>query len=437
MAGELEAYAKKNNIKYFLFNFTDLFGTQRAKLVPAEMATRMQKAGAGFAGFATWLDQTPAHPDVLVMPDPDAIIPLPWKPGVAWVAGDPWMSGKPLEQAPRLALKRMVDKHKKNNMQLMVGCEPEFHLINADGSAPSDARDTQEKPCYDQAAIMRRLDVITEICTTMTELGMRPYQNDHEDANGQFEINWDFNDALTTADQLCFFKFMVKQIAEKHGLRATFMPKPFINLSGNGCHAHLSVWDNGRKKNLFEDDADKDGMGLSQLGYNFIGGLMHHAESLVAITNPTVNSYKRINAPRTLSGATWSPNTVTYGGNNRTHMVRIPDNGRCEFRLPDPAANPYLMLAGIMAAGMDGVTKKMNPGKRLDIDMYAEGHTVKDAKKLPLNLLDALRNLEASTLLRSEIGDEVMSGYLKLKNNEWNQYCRHLTQWERDTTLDC
>jgi glutamine synthetase type III len=437
MAGELEAYAKKHKINYFLFNFTDLFGTQRAKLVPAEMATRMQKSGAGFAGFATWLDQTPAHPDVLVMPDPDAIIPLPWKPGVAWVAGDPWMSGKPLEQAPRLALKRIVEKHKANNMQLMVGCEPEFHLINADGSAPSDARDTQEKPCYDQAAIMRRLDVITEICTTMTELGMKPYQNDHEDANGQFEINWDFNNALTTADQLCFFKFMVKQIAEKHGMRATFMPKPFINLSGNGCHAHLSVWDNARKNNLFEDEGDKDGMGLSQLAYNFIGGLMHHADALVAITNPTVNSFKRINAPRTLSGATWSPNTITYGGNNRTHMVRIPDAGRCEFRLPDPAANPYLMLAGIMAAGMDGVAKKMDPGKRLDIDMYADGHTVKNAKKLPLNLLDALRNLEANKLLRAEIGEEVMSGYLKLKHAEWNQYCRHLTQWERDTTLDC
>jgi glutamine synthetase len=437
MAGELEAYAKKNKINYFLFNFTDLFGNQRAKLVPAEMANRMQKSGAGFAGFATWLDQTPAHPDVLVMPDPDAIIPLPWKPGVAWVAGDPWMSGKPLEQAPRLALKRLVEKYKKDNMVLMAGCEPEFHLVNADGSAPSDPRDSQEKPCYDQAAIMRRLDVITEICTTMTQLGMKPYQNDHEDANGQFEINWDFNDALTTADQLCFFKFMVKQIAEKHGLRATFMPKPFINLSGNGCHAHLSVWDKSRKKNLFEDNNDKEGMGLSQLAYNFIGGLMHHAESLVAITNPTVNSYKRINAPRTLSGATWSPNTVTYGGNNRTHMVRIPDNGRCEFRLPDPAANPYLMLAGILAAGMDGVDKKMNPGKRLDIDMYAMGHTIKDAKKLPLNLLDALRNLENNKLLRAEIGEEAISGYLKLKHNEWNQYCRHLTQWERDTTLDC
>jgi glutamine synthetase len=282
---------------------------------------------------------------------------------------------------------------------------------------------------------MRRLDVISEICTTMVQLGWGPYQNDHEDANGQFEINWSFNDALTTADQLAFFKFMVKSIAEKHGLRATFMPKPFVNLTGNGCHVHLSVWDKEGKTNLFHDS--KDEMGLSKTAYNFLGGLIHHADSLVAITNPTVNSYKRINAPRTISGATWSPNTVTFGGNNRTHMVRIPDEGRTEFRLPDGAANPYLMMAGILAAGLHGLDEKMDPGKRLDIDMYAEGHTVKNAKKLPLNLLDALRNFEKNTYLREALGEEVCAAYLKLKHNEWNQFCRHLTQWERDTTLDC
>jgi glutamine synthetase type III len=432
---ELAHYAKETGVKFFLFNFTDLFGVQRAKLVPAEAAARMQKAGAGFAGFATWLDQTPAHPDILVMPDTKAIIRLPWRPDVAWVAGEPWMNGEPLPQAPRVVLRKLTEQYAKKNMQLMAGVEPEFHLINADGSAVSDHRDTAEKPCYDQAAIMRRLDVIAEICTTMTELGWGPYQNDHEDANGQFEINWNFNNALTTADQVAFFKFMVKSIAEKHGLRATFMPKPFINLTGNGCHVHLSVWDNARKTNLFEDA--KGELGVSQLGYHFIGGLMHHAAAMCAITNPTVNSYKRINAPRTISGATWSPSSITYGGNNRTHMVRIPDGGRAEYRLPDCAANPYLLLASILVAGMHGVEKQIDPGKRLDIDMYAEGHTVKDAKKLPLNLLDALRTFEQDSYLQEMLGKEVCAGYLKLKNNEWNQYCRHLTQWERDTTLDC
>jgi glutamine synthetase len=269
----------------------------------------------------------------------------------------------------------------------------------------------------------------------MVKLGWQPYQNDHEDANGQFEINWNFNDALRTADQLSFFKFMVKSVAEKHGLRATFMPKPFANLTGNGCHVHISVWDRYGKNNLFHDG--KGELGLSSTAYHFLGGLMHHAQSLTAITNPTVNSYKRINAPPTLSGATWSPNSVTFGGNNRTHMVRVPDEGRIEFRLADGAANPYLLMAVILAAGMHGVDEKLDPGKRLDIDMYAEGHKVKDAKKLPLNLMDAIRNFSKDSYLQAALGTEFSEAFMKLKTNEWNSYCRHLTQWERETTLDC
>ena len=435
MASDLARYAKDNSVRFFLFNFTDLFGTQRAKLVPAEAVQGMQKSGAGFAGFATWLDMTPAHPDLFVMPDAASVLQLPWRPEVAWVAGDPWMDGKPVAQAPRLVLKGLIDKAAQQGLRLMAGVEPEFHLINADGSGISDHRDTQEKPCYDQSAIMRRFDVISEICSTMVKLGWQPYQNDHEDANGQFEINWNFNDALTTADQLSFFKFMVKSVAEKHGLRATFMPKPFANLTGNGCHVHISVWDRDGKNNLFHDG--KGELGLSSTAYHFLGGLMHHAQSLTAITNPTVNSYKRINAPPTLSGATWSPNSVTFGGNNRTHMVRVPDEGRIEFRLADGAANPYLLMAVILAAGMHGVDEKLDPGKRLDIDMYAEGHKVKDAKKLPLNLMDAIRNFSRDSYLQAALGTEFSEAFMKLKTNEWNSYCRHLTQWERETTLDC
>lgn len=435
MAKDLAKFAKDKGVKFFLFNFTDLFGTQRAKLVPAEAVGGMQKSGAGFAGFASWLDMTPAHPDMFVMPDADSVIQLPWKPEVAWVAGDPWMDGKPVAQAPRNVLKKMMSESEEHGIKMMAGVEPEFHLISADGTEISDERDIQEKPCYDQSAVMRRFDVISEICTTMTGLGWGPYQNDHEDANGQFEINWDFNDALTTADQLCFFKFMVKSIAEKHGLRATFMPKPFANLTGNGCHVHISGWDLKGKKNLFHDK--KEEMGLSPMCYNFLGGLMHHAEGFVAITNPTVNSYKRINAPATLSGATWSPSSITFGGNNRTHMVRIPDEGRIELRLADGAANPYLLMATILAAGLHGIKEDMSPGKRLDIDMYAEGHKVRGAKKLPLNLLDAIRNFAKDRYLRDAMGSEFSEAYIKLKTNDWNKYAGHLTQWERDNTLDC
>ncbi|MGO7367834.1 type III glutamate--ammonia ligase, partial [Rhizobium ruizarguesonis] len=226
----------------------------------------------------------------------------------------------------------------------------------------------------------------------------------------------------------------VKSVAEKHGLRATFMPKPFKGLTGNGCHAHISVWDIDGKVNAF---ADKEmPFGLSAQGKTFLGGIMKHASALAAITNPTVNSYKRINAPRTTSGATWAPNTVTWTGNNRTHMVRVPGPGRFELRLPDGAVNPYLLQAIIIAAGLDGIRSQADPGRHYDIDMYAEGYLVKDAPRLPLNLLDALRAYDADEGLKEAIGAEFSAAYLKLKHQEWNAFCSHFTQWERDSTLD-
>jgi glutamine synthetase len=434
MPVDLSVEARERGIKYFLISYVDLFGTLRAKLAPASAIGDMAKEGAGFAGFASWLDMTPADPDVLAIPDPASLVQLPWKPEVGWLAADPYMSGKLVEQAPRNILKRMVAKAAEKGLELKTGVECEFFLLSPDGGAISDAADTQSKPCYDQSALMRRYDVISEICDCMLDLGWAPYQNDHEDANGQFEMNWQYDDALVTADRMAFFKYMVKAIAEKHGLRATFMPKPFANLTGSGCHVHVSLWQGG--KNLFEDG--NDGLGLSRTAYNFIGGVMNAAQELCSITNPTVNSYKRINAPVTTSGATWSPNTVTYTGNNRTHMIRIPAGGRFEFRLADGATNPYLLPAALLAAGLDGIAKATDPGKPLTIDMYAEGHKAPpDTKKLPLNLLDALRITEKSQLLRRELGDEFVDSYVKLKTREWNDYARHLTEWERANTLDC
>jgi len=430
MSTDLKKKGKELGIKYFLISFTDLFGAQRAKLVPLDAIGGVQKSGAGFAGFATWLDMSPADSDLFARPDPESLIQLPWKPEVGWLAADLWMDGKEVEQAPRNMLKRLIAK---SGCEMKSGIEPEMFLVNPDGTQISDASDTAEKPCYDQQALLRRYDVITEICDGMIQLGWGPYQNDHEDANGQFEMNWNYGPALQTADQHAFYKFMAKSIAEKHGLRATFMPKPFVNLTGSGCHAHVSLWDG--KKNLFEDPAGE--LGVSQLGYHFIGGLMHNTDAICALTNPTVNSYKRINAPRTTSGATWAPNSITYTGNNRTHMIRIPDAGRFEFRLGDGAANPYLLQAAILAAGLDGMQNKRDPGKRLDINMYTDGHKVKGARKLPLNLLDALRSFESSKATRAMFGDEFVTAYSKLKMQEWNNHCRHLSQWERDNTLDC
>ncbi len=434
MAVDLDKVAKSEGIKYFLISFVDLFGVLRSKLVPARAIGQMQEDGAGFAGFAAWLDMTPAHPDMFSVPDPDSLTQLPWKPEVAWLAGDLWMDGKPVEASPRVALKRQIEKMAAQDLYMKSGVECEYFLINSDGTAIADDRDTQEKPCYDQAALMRRFDIISEICDCMIDFGWNPYQNDHEDANGQFEMNWDYDDALITADRHVFFKFMVKTIAENHGLRATFMPKPFPNLTGNGCHAHVSVWDKSGSVNKFLDDGDE--MGLSKLAYQFLGGVMHNADSLAAIFNPTVNSYKRIDATVTLSGATWSPNAISYSGNNRTHMVRIPDPGRFELRLMDCAANPYLLQAGVLAAGLDGIANQRDPGQRLDINMYTEGHKIRRIRRLPLNLLDAVRLFDKSKVLREAFGDELVSSYVKLKLEDWRSYATTIGQWERDHTLD-
>ncbi len=434
MAKKLAAYANEKGIKFFMISYTDLFGSQRAKLVPARMIEDMEEDGAGFAGFATWLDLTAAHPDMMAVPDADAAIQLPWKPEVAWLPANPVMERNSVAQAPRNVLRRLVEECAKDGLRVKTGVEPEFFLLAPCGTKVADEYDTAKKPCYDQLAIMRMYDVISQVSNYMEDLGWEPYQSDHEDATGQFEMNWKYDDVLATSDKLSFFKFMLKSVAEQHGLRATFMPKPFQGLTGNGLHAHISVWSTDGKTNAFADS--KNPLGLSEQGHHFLGGIMKHGSALTAICNPTVNSYKRINAPRTSSGSTWAPNSLTWTGNNRTHMVRVPGPGRFELRLPDGAANPYLLNAVILAAGLDGVRTKADPGPRSDVNMYTEGHLIKGGPKLPLNLLDALRAYDADTTLKAMMGEEFSSAYLKLKHEEWNSFVSHFSRWEHENTLD-
>ena len=435
MTQDLAAIAKSKKIKYFLISFVDLFGNLRAKLVPAAAIGGMQKDGAGFAGFAAWLDMEPSEPDMFGVPDPGSLIQLPWKPEVAWLAADLWMNGEPVESSPRVALKRQVEAARAKNCRVKTGVECEFFLIDPSGEQLSDPGDNQAKPCYDQAALMRRFDVVREICDAMLTLGWGPYQNDHEDANGQFEQNWDYDDALVTADRHTFYKYMVKSIAEAHGYRATFMPKPFAHLTGNGCHAHVSVWDRAGKKNRFLSKRGE--LGLSKLAYDFLGGIMHNAEAMAALYAPTVNSYKRLDAGVTSSGASWSPNSITYSGNNRTHMVRVPEAGRFELRLMDGASNPYLMQAAIIASGLDGINNQRDPGKRLDVNMYSDQVKIKNVRKLPGNLLDALRLFKSSKVARAAFGPNLVDSYVKLKMAEWDRFTREITAWERAHTLDC
>ena len=441
MGKNLTSIAKAKKIKYFLISFVDLFGVLRSKLVPTRSIAEMQKNGAGFGGFAAWLDMTPADPDIFAIPDTDSLIQLPWNKEVGWLASDLYMNGKPVEASPRVMLKNQINKLSKKNLTMKSGVECEYFLLTPDASNIADPRDIQSKPCYDQLALMRRYDLIKEICDSMIELGWGPYQNDHEDANGQFEMNWDYSECLMTADRHTFFKFMVKSLAEKHGLRASFMPKPFQNLTGNGCHAHISVWQGNNNK--FLDKGDR--LGLSKLAYNFLGGIMKNAESLSAFFNPTINSYRRINAPPTKSGASWSPSSISYSGNNRTHMIRIPDDGRFELRLMDGSANPYLLQAGVIAAGLYGLNNKSNPGEPLNCNMYTDYKQYPDLAKLPDDLEESLEKLNESKNIKEAFGDEVINSYIKLKNLELDNFNEEesfdkrspVTEWEKNNTLDC
>ncbi|GFE68001.1 type III glutamate--ammonia ligase [Chroococcus sp. FPU101] len=436
MTDPLSQIAHQKGIRYFLICFTDLFGVQRAKLVPSQAIDLLAANGAGFAGFAAWLDMTPADPDILAIPDPNSLFQLPWRPDVAWMPADLYsVDGKPIIQTPRLVLKSVLSQAEERGYRVRTGVECEYFLLSAEGHQLSDPRDRSSKPCYDQESLMRRFDVISEICDGMLNLGWGPYQNDHEDANGQFEMNWTYADALCTADRHAFFKYMVKSIAEKHGLRATFMPKPFPHLTGNGCHTHLSVWDNAGTTNLFYDPEGE--LGLSSLAYQFIGGVLHSAQALCAFTNPTINSYKRIHAPVTASGATWSPSTISYSGNNRTHTIRIPDAGRFELRLADGAANPYLLPAALIALGLDGIEQKRDPGPRYDNNSYTDPLPKGTVKSLPIHLLDALRSLETNTILANALNNGFVKSYLKLKYQEWRDYSKQISPWELEQTINC
>ena len=436
---DLAQRVQELNLRFLLISFTDLFGIQRAKLVPASAVAGMAWDGAGFAGFAAWLDLSPADGDVMAIPAAATLTPLPWQPEVGWVAAELQLNGQPMEQCPRRLLRRQLERAAERGFEFRSGVEAEFFLLDPSGERIGDSADSQEKPCYDQLALMRRYPLIGPLLEAMEQLDWGPYQADHEDANGQFEVNWTYANALTTADRHAFFKVMVKSLAEQQGLRASFMPKPFAALTGNGCHTHLSLWgaagSTNAGSNLFPDPCGE--LGLSSLAYHFLGGLLAHAPALCAITTPTVNSYRRLAAAPTSSGATWSPGGISYTGNNRTHMARIPDNQRLELRLPDGSAHPYLLQAAILAAGLDGIERQLDPGPRHDNDNYAQPLGPDQCQRLPADLGEALTAFAADTALRQGLGEEFCQSYERLRRRQWEQQRGDISDAERSWSLDC
>ena len=420
--------AQELGIKFFLVSYTDLLGGTRAKLVPAAKMASVEQDGAFFCSFASNLGLGPDAAEIAAIPDPESLIQLPWEPSVGWVASDVYFEGKPFPAAPRMILNRVLDQCAAMGYTYKAGVEAEFFLLKQTetGYAIADDKDTAERPCYDQLNLMRQFDLISTLVDYMEQLGWGPYQCDHEDANGQFELNWTYSDAKTTGDRHVFFKYMVKTLAEKQGLTATFMPKPFSHITGSGGHIHNSLWQGDT--NSFEAGADNGG--LSPVGYNFLGGVLNHAKGLTALFAPTVNSYRRLGASMTASGSTWTPRYISYGGNNRTHMIRIPEAGRFECRLVDGSANLYLALAGLLAAGLDGIKKETDPGDRIDENLFVRGSEFPDLETLPPNLYEAMQALKQNDLLMDTLGELGAKTFLEFKEKEWNAFCSQVTDWE-------
>ena len=436
---EARARSEKDGIEFYFAQFVDMYARPSAKLVPASNFESLMNDGAGFAGFAAGeIGQVPADPDIAAIPDPTSYTPVPWQPGLARFACDITVEGESWPYCPRTILRNVLARAKDMGYQFKIGIELEYFLIqqNEDGSIEiADKYDTLEKPCYDMAGLTRRYDFLTTVSKYCNQLGWGNYANDHEDANGQFEQNFEYDDALVSCDRAIFFRYMVHTLAEQHGMIATFMPKPFSSLTGNGCHFHMSLW-NG-ETNVFHDSADARGLGLSSLAYNFVGGLTKHARAYSAITAPTVNSYKRLKLGSTTSGATWSPMWISYGRNNRTQMLRIPDAGRIEDRTIDGSCNPYLAAAAVLSAGLDGIENGLEPGEPNRDNLYAASYdelTARGLQTLPTNLLDATRELEGNAVLRKALGrgrdEDYVDYYVRTKRDEWARYHEQVTPWE-------
>ena len=445
-ADEVRRVVSEQGIQFLFAQFVDMHGKPSAKLVPAHHIDDLLTDGAGFAGFAAGdIGQGPHDPDMIAIPDPRSLTILPWKPNVARLACDVTVEGEAWPFCPRTILRNALARAKELGFEPRIGAELEYFLLRRTedgGIAPADPLDTLDLPCYDMRALTRNLDFVSLVSQSVTSLGWDNYATDHEDANGQFEQNFQFADALTTCDRAIFFRYMVESLAQERGLLATFMPKPFANLTGNGCHFHFSLWRDG--ENLFECDPADDprGLGLSPLAYNFIGGLKAHAKAYIALTAPTVNSYKRLVVGAPNSGATWAPAYISYGYNNRTQMLRIPDAGRIEDRTVDGSCNPYLAATAMLAAGLDGIENELDPGKPNSANLYelsAEERAAQGIDLLPANLLDATRELEKDDVLRKALGatrdGDYVDYFIKVKRGEWQAAHEQITQWELDRYL--
>jgi glutamine synthetase len=428
-------------VQFVLSEFVDINGVPKAKMLPVSEFGGLARNGVGFAGYAvsTEMGQQPNQPDLVTIPELDTMTVLPWKRNTAWFASNLFVEGKPWPYCTRTILKDYLQQvERRKGFTFKVGIEPEFYLVRKEGSRirELDEMEAIAKPCYDLKLLSRNMDFLQTLNDYLNELGWHSEAADHEDGPAQYEVNIRDDDALTTCDKYTFFKFAVSHLANQIGGVASFMPKPFGNRTGNGAHMHMSLWKG--KKNLFPDPSDKKGLGLSETGYHFVGGLLKHAKAYIALSAPTVNSYKRLIAGGSASGATWAPVYISYGGNNRTQMIRVASGDHLEDRTPDSSCNPYLATTAMLAAGMDGIENEIDPGPINKENMYKL--TEKDREKrgiavLPSTLMDAIQELEKDKVIIDAIGRELAEYYIKIKKQEWTEYHNTVSQWEIDRYL--
>jgi glutamine synthetase len=438
----LERRFEQDGIAHLLVQFVDIHGAAKVKLVPARSLQGVVEAGAGFAGGAVWgMGQGPHSHDMMARVDPSTYTPMPHEPGVARFAANLYVDDRPHPFCPRVNLKRVLARAAERGFVFQVGIEPEFFLVvkGPDGSLrgwdPHEADDLA-KPCYDYKGLSGALGFLRALSEGLDRLGWGVYQCDHEDANYQYEVNFRYADALQTADRLIFFRMMAGQLARQAGAVATFMAKPFAARTGSGAHMHYHLADASNASNLFVDGQDRRGLGLSELAYHFIGGVLEHARAICAVTSPTVNCYKRLQMGPALTGSrsgyTWTPAFISYGDNNRTQMLRVPEPGHVEDRSISSAFNPYLGIAAYLTAGLDGIDRRLDPGDPNLGNLYTadiEAMARRGIRTLPQSLPEALDALEGDAVIREGLGP-IADEFLRLKRDEWREYHAQVESWE-------
>ncbi|MAB12366.1 type III glutamate--ammonia ligase [Parvibaculum sp.] len=431
---------RAKGVKYCIGAYVDIHGVPKGKVVPIDHLHHMAHGSERYTGYALdGLGQAPNDDEITSIPDLGHIVQLPWEPSVAWMPADNGFQGNPYPLNTRVALKNMLAQAAEMGFGFNLGIECEIFVLeqNEDGSlAVPNPNDKLTKPCYSVEGFMDQFNWLDKVATCINDLGWDLYSFDHEDANGQYEFDFAYADALTMCDRLVFFRYMAKEFAKQEGLLATMMPKPFADKTGNGAHFNMSLYDLKTGGNVFACDPKDDprGLGLTETGYQFIGGILKHGHALCAAFAPTVNSYKRLVRQGAMSYFTWAPVFNSYGSNNRTNSVRVPSGGgRCESRNADGAVNPYLAATLALAAGLEGIREGIDPGDPNEDNLYTISESERAARGiqfLPQNLQEAIACFQADPITETALGSGLRDEFVKYKTEEWQAYHLSVSEWE-------